>query len=93
MAMLQRLKLRDLGSLHGTYINDSDQRLNKDNPVEIKEGDNIRFGVDIMRKMTFSPTVVKIDFDYIDVPNAKPEQDSTRWVSQALLIVGNANRE
>ncbi|KAK1780813.1 hypothetical protein QBC45DRAFT_391134 [Copromyces sp. CBS 386.78] len=74
----KRLRLRDLGSLHGTYINESDQRLEKDDLVELKDGDNIRFGVDIMRKKTFPPTVVKVGLDYIEVPKAKPEPDTTR---------------
>lgn len=78
MVILQRLKLRDLGSLHGTYVNDTDQRLEKDQQVEIKDGDSIRFGVDIMRKRIFPPTVVKVGLDYIEAPKAKPEQDSTR---------------
>ncbi|KAK3500167.1 uncharacterized protein B0T23DRAFT_435604 [Neurospora hispaniola] len=74
----KRLKLRDLGSLHGTYINESDQRLEKDEQVEIKDGDNIRFGVDVMRKKTFPPTIVKVGLEYIEVPKAKLEQDTTR---------------
>nr|CAD11383.1 putative protein [Neurospora crassa] len=74
----KRLKLRDLGSLHGTYINKSDQRLEKDEQVEIKDGDNIRFGVDVMRKTTFPPTIVKVGLEYIEVPKAKLEQDTTR---------------
>ncbi|KAJ4420565.1 hypothetical protein N0V85_000552 [Neurospora sp. IMI 360204] len=78
MATLQRLKLRDLGSLHGTYINESDQRLDKDELVEIKDGDNIRFGVDIMRKKTFPPTIVKVGLDYIELTKARPEPDTTR---------------
>lgn len=73
----KRLKLRDLGSLHGTYVNESDQRLEKDQQVEIKDGDNIRFGVDIMRKKTFPPTIVKVGLDYIEPPMAKPEPDTT----------------
>ncbi|KAK3392080.1 hypothetical protein B0T20DRAFT_483204 [Sordaria brevicollis] len=74
----KRLKLRDLGSLHGTYVNGSDQRLDKNQEVEIKDGDNIRFGVDIMRKKTFPPTNVKLGVDYIELPRDKPESDTTR---------------
>lgn len=75
---MQRLKLRDLGSLHGTYVNGSDERLGKKQEVEIKDGDNIRFGVDIMRKMTFPPTNVKLGVDFIEPPRANPEPDTTR---------------
>ena len=65
VATLQRLRLKDVGSLHGTFLNESDQRLEKDHQVEIKDGDTIRFGVDIMRKKTFPPTVVKLGVDYL----------------------------
>ena len=68
----------DLGSLHGTYLNDCSQRLEKDKLVELRNGDNIRFGVDITRKKTFSPTIVKLTFDYIEPPKTMTEQESTR---------------
>lgn len=74
----KRLKLMDLGSLHGTYLNDCSQRLEKDKLVELRNGDNIRFGVDITRKKTFSPTIVKLTFDYIEPPKTMTEQESTR---------------
>ncbi|KAK1771072.1 hypothetical protein QBC33DRAFT_229729 [Phialemonium atrogriseum] len=57
----QVVNLRDLGSLHGTYINDEDERLPVKEPREVHDGDRIRFGVPILRNgEAFTPAKVKV---------------------------------
>jgi hypothetical protein len=42
-ALPGRIKLEDLGSTNGTFVNDA--RLSQGQPVELKDGDRVRFGL------------------------------------------------
>ncbi len=64
------MEIRDLGSLHGTYINDDEERIQRKGVRELKDGDYIKFGVPISRgEEQFQPTKVKvgIEFDHRSV--------------------------
>ncbi|KAK0626914.1 hypothetical protein B0T14DRAFT_122057 [Immersiella caudata] len=55
-----KVKIRDLGSLHGTYLNDGPDGLSKEFR-ELRDGDSIRFGVGVWRgSESFVPTTVKV---------------------------------
>ncbi|KAH6641665.1 hypothetical protein F5144DRAFT_142314 [Chaetomium tenue] len=60
----RKLEIKDLGSLHGTFLND-DQHLSAHDPVELRQGDVLRFGAPIWRgNEQFVPIVVKVDFQF-----------------------------
>lgn len=60
----QKIEIKDLGSLHGTFLND-DQHLSAHDPVELRQGDVLRFGAPIWRgNEQFVPIVVKVDFQF-----------------------------
>jgi len=57
--------IRDLGSLHGTFVNDEPETIQQSR--ELKDGDKIKFGTPVMRgSERFTPTTVKvgISLDY-----------------------------
>lgn len=57
--------IRDLGSLHGTYVNDEPETIQQ--ARELRSGDKIKFGTSVMRgSERFTPTTVKvgISLDY-----------------------------
>ncbi|KAK3685868.1 hypothetical protein B0T22DRAFT_232993 [Podospora appendiculata] len=59
------VQVRDLGSLHGTYINNESNRLERDELRGLKDGDKLRFGVGIWRGSdSFAPTTVKVGIAY-----------------------------
>ncbi|KAK4453840.1 hypothetical protein QBC34DRAFT_194974 [Podospora aff. communis PSN243] len=57
----KKVKIRDLGSLHGTFLNDSPDGGLDSQFQELNDGDNIRFGVGVWRgSENFMPTTVKV---------------------------------
>ncbi|KAK0727090.1 hypothetical protein B0T26DRAFT_747461 [Lasiosphaeria miniovina] len=64
---MKKIQIKDLGSLHGTYINDDTHRLVEGNPHELKDGDVLRFGVAIARGSdSFAPTTLKVGIAHND---------------------------
>ena len=60
----QKVKIKDLGSLHGTFLN-GDQSITGDESIELRQGDVLRFGAPIWRgSEQFFPTTVKVDFQF-----------------------------
>ncbi|KAK0651531.1 hypothetical protein B0T16DRAFT_81427 [Cercophora newfieldiana] len=56
-----KVKIEDLGSLHGTYINDEEDKIASNDPRELRDGDIVRFGVSVWRASeSFSPTKVRV---------------------------------
>ncbi|KAK4042688.1 hypothetical protein C8A01DRAFT_44309 [Parachaetomium inaequale] len=81
----KKVEIRDLGSLHGTYVNDSD-RLAADELRELKDGDTLRFGAPIWRGQDqFVPTKVKVGLQFptrdgtstFQVPDESDDEDSS----------------
>lgn len=65
MTFFQAVEIRDLGSLHGTYINDEQDRIAADSPRQLRNGDQIRFGVSLQRNgESFSPLKVKVGIEF-----------------------------
>ncbi|KAK0636314.1 hypothetical protein B0T17DRAFT_76112 [Bombardia bombarda] len=61
----RKIKIRDRGSLHGTYINDNTDRLPKDELRELQDGDRLKFGVPIWRgSEDFAPTSLTVGIKY-----------------------------
>lgn len=57
----KKIQIKDLGSLHGTYINDDARRLAEGKLHELKDGDLLRFGVAIARGSdSFAATTLKV---------------------------------
>ncbi len=57
----QRVKIRDTGSMHGTYLNGNKDRLPNDELAELKDGDIIKFGIPVWRgQETFAPTSLRV---------------------------------
>jgi hypothetical protein len=57
----KKVKIRDLGSLHGTFLNDGLDGGLDSQFQELNDGDNIRFGVGVWRgSENFVPTTVKV---------------------------------
>ncbi|KAH6627056.1 hypothetical protein B0J18DRAFT_158616 [Chaetomium sp. MPI-SDFR-AT-0129] len=66
----KKIQIRDLGSLHGTFVNDND-RVPKDHSYEVKDGDLLRFGAPIWRGTEqFIPTTVRVGVQF-------PNRDGT----------------
>ncbi|KAK4148035.1 uncharacterized protein C8A04DRAFT_23828 [Dichotomopilus funicola] len=66
----KKIQIRDLGSLHGTFVNDND-RVPKDHSYEVKDGDSLRFGAPIWRGTEqFIPTTVRVGVQF-------PNRDGT----------------
>ncbi|KAL2268738.1 hypothetical protein VTJ83DRAFT_3584 [Remersonia thermophila] len=60
----KKVEIKDLGSLHGTYLN-GDERLPKEQARQLKEGDMIKFGATIWQGTTqHVPTTVRVDFQF-----------------------------
>jgi pSer/pThr/pTyr-binding forkhead associated (FHA) protein len=60
----QKVEIRDLGSLHGTYVNDG-ERLAADELRELQDGDTLRFGAPIWRGQDqFVPTKVTVGLQF-----------------------------
>ncbi|KAK3327423.1 hypothetical protein B0T19DRAFT_441412 [Cercophora scortea] len=74
----KRVQVRDLGSLHGTYINDELSRVNRDELRDIKDGDLLRFGVGIWRGSdSFAPTTVKVGIVHTDRDSSSKDDHAT----------------
>ncbi len=57
----QKVELTDLGSLHGTFLNEETAKLGEEEPRELKDGDLIRFGVSVYRGQdAFDPAKLKV---------------------------------
>lgn len=70
LTRLKKVVIQDLGSLHGTYLNDEVEKMTSEEPRELRNGDSIRFGVSVWRGAeSFTPTTVKVGivFDYRSV--------------------------
>jgi len=60
---LQNVNIKDVDSLHGTFVNESP--LKKDLPQVLASGDTIRFGTSIYRATeTYPPTKVRVDIEF-----------------------------
>ncbi|KXX80569.1 hypothetical protein MMYC01_202248 [Madurella mycetomatis] len=84
----KKVEIRDLGSLHGTFLNGDDKRLPDMEFFELKESDTLTFGVPIMRGTEqFSPTTVRVGFscanrggygtNTFQVPDVSDDEDSS----------------
>ncbi|GAB1315084.1 FHA domain-containing protein [Madurella fahalii] len=63
----KKVQVRDLGSLHGTFLNGNDKRLAEMEFFELRDSDTLTFGVPIMRGTEqFSPTTVRVGFSYFN---------------------------
>ncbi|KAK3377864.1 hypothetical protein B0H63DRAFT_227939 [Podospora didyma] len=72
----KKLEIRDLGSLHGTFINDELQRLNKNESRELNDGDRLVFGVGIQRgDDSFAPTTLRVGILYSQEAHQETHQD------------------
>ncbi|KAK4152806.1 hypothetical protein C8A00DRAFT_15936, partial [Chaetomidium leptoderma] len=61
----RKIEIKDLGSLHGTFLNDDIERVPTDGFRELKEGDTLRFGAPIWRGTEkFEPTTVKVGINF-----------------------------
>ena len=59
----QNVTIKDIGSLHGTFVND--KRLGKFERQEVQHGDWIRFGVPIQKGSTvFAPRVMELSLKF-----------------------------
>jgi hypothetical protein len=59
------VEVRDLGSLHGTFLNGGDNRIPDKKFLELKDGDRLTFGVPITRGAEqFAPTTVTVGLSY-----------------------------
>ncbi|KAL2259070.1 hypothetical protein VTK26DRAFT_7381 [Humicola hyalothermophila] len=63
----KRVTIKDLGSLHGTYVNGSNNSISSKDFRELVDGDRIRFGVPVVRGMDgFHPTTVTVGIHFSD---------------------------
>ncbi|KAK4104643.1 hypothetical protein N658DRAFT_185101 [Parathielavia hyrcaniae] len=63
------IEIKDLGSLHGTFLND--ERIPADQWREVKDGDTLRFGAPISRgNEEFLPTTAKVGIECRDCNNS-----------------------
>lgn len=61
------LQIRDLGSLHGTFINDEQSRLQPDVGRKLKQGDTLRLGGTLWHdKDHFTPTEIQVEFSFVE---------------------------
>lgn len=57
----KKVQVRDMGSLHGTYLNGTDNKLPAQEFRDLKDGDELLFGLPILRGSTeFMPTNVRV---------------------------------
>ncbi|EOO02590.1 putative fha domain-containing protein [Phaeoacremonium minimum UCRPA7] len=57
--------IRDIGSLHGTFINSEQDRIDNNTERPLATGDTIKFGVPIWRgKDAFAPTTVGVGLEF-----------------------------
>ncbi|KAK3359092.1 hypothetical protein B0T25DRAFT_514700 [Lasiosphaeria hispida] len=81
----KKIEIRDLGSLHGTYVNNEVDKIPQNELRELKDGDSIKFGVPVLRGHdTFSPTTVKvgISFDPREAPATEGKTTTTFQVPE-----------
>ncbi|KAL2133144.1 hypothetical protein VTI74DRAFT_2839 [Chaetomium olivicolor] len=70
----KKVEIKDLGSLHGTYVNGSD-RIPTGKSRELKDGDTLRFGVPIWRGTEqFIPTMVRVGIRFAGVDSKELSQ-------------------
>ncbi|KAM7191870.1 hypothetical protein V8F20_009121 [Naviculisporaceae sp. PSN 640] len=67
--------IKDLGSLHGTYINGEKDKLKPHSARELQDGDRLKLGLSIPRgDETFPPTIFDVNIEYrekkTDTPTA-----------------------
>ncbi|KAK4219591.1 hypothetical protein QBC37DRAFT_108721 [Rhypophila decipiens] len=61
----KKVIIKDLGSLHGTFLNDEKDRLEKGEVREVRNGDKLQLGVSIFRGSdSFPPTTLDIGIEY-----------------------------
>ncbi|KAK0720753.1 hypothetical protein B0H67DRAFT_552875 [Lasiosphaeris hirsuta] len=74
----KKVEIRDLGSLHGTYLNNEVEKIPKNELRELKDGDSIKFGVPVLRGHdTFSPTTVKVGISFDPREQTTAEEKTT----------------
>ncbi|KAK5663070.1 hypothetical protein OQA88_6486 [Cercophora sp. LCS_1] len=70
----KKVEIQDLGSLHGTYLNDEAEKLAKNKPRELRDGDHIKFGVSVWRgSEPFAPAAVKVGIAFNHCDELKSE--------------------
>ncbi|KAK8004965.1 hypothetical protein PG990_011002 [Apiospora arundinis] len=77
------VSIKDIGSLHGTFIikkdiPNSETRVAEDTPTELISGDNIRFGVEILRgRDRFPPCEVDFTVDWPNADTSLPDRSAS----------------
>lgn len=72
--------IRDIGSLHGTFIDDGPDAIPKNDLVKIRNGSKVTFGIPIWRNQeSFNPATVKVDISHptVTTPGRGPAAGST----------------
>ncbi|KUI74309.1 hypothetical protein VM1G_09817 [Cytospora mali] len=63
------VKIRDAGSMHGTYLND--EKVGSDEARPVVAGDKITFGMPVYRNQTiFKPTTMKVEMEFRNATRA-----------------------
>ncbi len=66
LTVTQKLEVKDLGSLHGTFLN-GDDRVPKKGFRELKDGDTLQMGIPIWRGAEqFAPITLKVGIRFSD---------------------------
>lgn len=62
----QKVQIRDMQSLHGTYINCDENKVGC-HAQDLKDGDMLRFGIPVIRGgEVFPPTAVKVALTFYE---------------------------
>lgn len=82
------MQIKDLGSLHGTYLNDDEDKIPSNESRELQDGDSIRFGVGVWRgSESFTPTTVKVgitfDHRWVNSRNILPTDSDNSYKERA----------
>jgi hypothetical protein len=66
LTVAQKVEVKDLGSLHGTFLN-GDDRVPKKGSTELKDGDTLQMGIPIWRGAEqFAPITLKVGIRFSD---------------------------
>ncbi|KAK1760568.1 hypothetical protein QBC47DRAFT_367527 [Echria macrotheca] len=62
----ETVTIKDLGSLHGTYLNNETEKIPQNEPQELKDGDIIKFGATVWRDSEhFNPAKIAVGIQYV----------------------------
>jgi hypothetical protein len=78
LTAVQTVSIRDIGSLHGTFINGDKAQIDSNVPVEIRDGSQVTFGVPIWRNSeSFAPATIKVGITHKSGTDRRPTPGST----------------